>query len=52
MVCVTQFSLFIAMLSAVIVEHGDTEVPQFVIVVLSVAAVVPLVLSIILSFQV
>ena len=51
MVCVTQFSLFIAMLSAVVVEHGSTEVPVFVVLVLSVAAVTPAVLGLLLSVQ-
>ena len=51
MVCVTQFSLFIAMLSAVVVEHGSTEVPAFVVLVLSVAAVTPAVLGLVLSVQ-
>ena len=52
MVCVTQFSLFIAMLSAVIIEHGSEEVPPMVVTVLGVSAVIPLVLATVLSYQV
>jgi len=52
MVCVTQFSLFIAMLSAVVLEHGSSEVPAFVVLFLSVAAVTPAVLGLVLSVQV
>jgi len=49
MVCATQFSLFIAMLTAVIIEHGNANVPQSVILILTVAALVPAVLGVILS---
>ena len=52
MACVTQFTLFIAMLSAVVVKHGSTEVSAFVVLVLSVAAVTPSVLGLVLSVQV
>ena len=52
MVCVTQFSLFIAMLCAVVVEHGSTEVSAFVMFILSAAAVMPSVLGLVLSVQV
>lgn len=51
MVCVTQFSLFIAMLSAVIIEHGAADVPNTVVLILSCAALTPAVLGIGLSFQ-
>jgi len=51
MVCVTQFSLFIAMLTAVIIEHGGPDTPQSVVTILSFAALTPFALSIILTFQ-
>ena len=51
MACATQFSLFIAMLTAVIIQYG-TEVPQTVVTILIVFAFVPAILAIVLSFQV
>ena len=51
MVCVTQFSLFIAMLAAIIIEHGSPDVPQSVVTILSVAAFTPVVLSLLLTAQ-
>jgi len=49
MACVTQFSLFVTMLSAVIIEYGAAEPPQAVIAILTAAAFVPIVLGIALS---
>ena len=50
MTCATQFSLFIAMLTAVIIEHG-AEVPQTVVTILIVFAFVPAILAIMLSIH-
>ena len=53
MAVVTQFALFVAMLTAVIIEHGPAEkVTVAIKSILMVAAVVPLVLSLILSMHV
>ena len=50
MACVTQFSLFVAMLTAVIIKYGgDAEVPPSVLLTLTVAACVPAALSILLT---
>ena len=49
MVIVTQFSLFVTMLSAVIVQHGAEETPPLVEQVLIVAALVPLALCALLA---
>jgi len=51
MAVATQFSLFIVMLSAVIVEHGGAVVPQGVVTILTIAAFVPAGLMLALTFQ-
>ena len=51
MAVVTQFSLFIAMLSAIIMEFGSAETPASVVAILTVAALTPLVLTLVLSVQ-
>jgi len=52
MAVATQFSLFIVMLTAVIVEYGNPDVPQGVVTILTVAAFLPAVLMLALTFQV
>ena len=51
MVCVTQFSLFIAMIAAIIIEHGGPDTPQSIVIILTVAALIPSALSITLTLQ-
>ena len=52
LVCVTQFSLFIAMLSAVIIEHGPADTPEAVVNILLVSAVAPAGLAILFAVQI
>lgn len=47
--CVTQFALFVSMLTAVIIEHGNTTTPQAVVDILMVSAFAPAILAIVLS---
>ena len=49
MACVTQFSLFVTMLSAVIIEYGAAKPLPAVVAILTAAAFVPIVLGIALS---
>ena len=49
LVCVTQFSLFISMLTAVIIEHGASSVPPTVESILIVSAFVPATLGFVLA---
>ena len=51
MVSVTQFSLFVAMLAAIIIEHGSPDTPQSVVTILIVAALTPFALSLLLTIQ-
>lgn len=51
LVCVTQFALFIALLTAVILEHGTSEVSTTVVNILGVATLTPAIFGILLSIQ-
>jgi len=52
LVCVTQFSLFISLLTAIILEHGPPIVSPTVVQILTVASITPAILAILFSVQV
>jgi len=51
MAIVTQFSLFITLLSAIIIEHGPADTPRAVTNILLVSSLVPIVTALCLSVQ-